>query len=411
MEHEAPQVTEEEFQHKVETANAKFEQSGLLQNDEYDQTEINLCLLVPESSVAVMIGKGGVNVNTVKAVSGANVSFAKKENSGGGVRKCFISGILSGVIKAAYVNGHVVAESQLMSSQSISLGVLVNNNAAGSVIGKGGENLKNIREQTGCHINMEKQGMPQMGGRVMQLKHNENFNAVIQAIYMAMRLPGFASQTSKEDRQQGQMGGMGYDAGASYGYGPAAVSRGNSRYSPYGTADVCALHGKKRGKQNLQPSPTVPGQYVCFDHDQCKGNAMGMDMSAGLGGYGGMGAMGGLGALGQMGGYGAMGAMGGLGGGLGLGGGMMGGMYDMSSICAIHNKKRGPKNLQPHPTQPGLYTCMESDPCKGAGQAPSMAVDPSSICATHGKKRGPRNLQPHPTSPGLYVCMDNDMCK
>jgi len=402
-------VSEEEFLGKISAASAAFDVSGIVQNDELDQTEVELCLLIPESSTAVLIGKGGANVNAVKATSGSNVSFTKKANSVEGLRKCFVTGTLAQVSKAMWISIFVVGESQMSKGESVAMGVIVNNSAAGSVIGKGGQNLKNIREQTSCHTNMEKQGAPMVGGRTLQMRHPESPQAVFQALYLAMRLPGFQSQTNKEDRALAN-NPMAYDASASYGYGPAATSHGGkARFSPYGASgDTCALHGKRRGKQNLQPSPTMPGQMVCFDHDQCKGNAVAQAGAAMGGGYG-------AGAMGGMMGYDAMG---GMMGGMGLGG-MMGtpapagyGM-DLSQICAIHNKKRGAKNLIPHPTVSGLYTCMDDDQCKGQGgaSADTTSADAASVCATHGKRRGARNLQPHPTTAGLYVCLEGDLCK
>lgn len=400
------QMNWDDFKAKSEAVVANFGASGLLMGDEADDTEISLCLLIPESCVALLIGKAGANINTTKQLSGANVSFQKKENSVRGYRKCFHSGTVAGVLRAVSIALSFVQE---IVGGPCAATVVVNHDAAGGVIGKGGENLKNVRETTNCKVSMEKaqEAMPAYGGRCLSLEE-QDMNQVIRAIYQCARVKGFSSPTSRDDQA--------------------------ARFSPYGAGprqDVCSIHGKRRGKQNLRPSPTVPGQYVCLDTDQCKGvsnpNSMGASyMMGGMGGMGsGMGGMGG-GAMGGMNGMGAMGAMGGMGGGMGLGvadmsmyGGMfgMGGMGGMNTgICALHGKKRGPKNLQPHPSQPGLFICMEHDACKGGsamGGLPGqdMGGMPGSVCATHGKRRGPRNLQPHPSQPGLFVCLDEDQCK
>lgn len=407
-------VSAEDFQAKIEAAAAAFIPSG---GDE-DQMEANLCLLVPESCVAMLIGKGGSNVNLIKAASGATVSFAKKENSANGLRKCFHAGTMGAVSKAVFINVVLVGETQVASGGKVSVSLLVNNNAAGSVIGKGGEHLKAIREQTGCFVNMEKQGEGSgVGGRALQVSHQDSAATVAQAVFSFMRLTGFASLTSAEDRSLSNVNA--YDAGASYGYGPASsLQQNKNRYSPYGASDsVCALHGKKRGKQNLQPSATLPGQFQCFDHDACKGSVV--NPNAGLEALG----MAGMGYGAAMGGMGAQGGMLGAGmGGIGMGQnammGMMGGYgMDMTGMCALHNKKRGPRNLQPHPTQPGMYTCMDNDMCKGSGGADASgnAIPQSSnaagMCSTHNKRRGARNLQPHPTTPGVFMCLDGDACK
>jgi len=328
-----------------------------------------------------------------------------------GLRKCFHKGLLASVAKAVFLNTVLIGEAQTEQGGQVCVSLLVSANAAGSVIGKGGENMKAIREQTGCKVNMDKQSemVEGLGGRTLTLQHPSSAATVAQAIYSVMRLVGFSSLSYHEDRNL-----------ANTGYGPASgMGGGNSRYSPYGGqaggADVCALHGKKRGQQNLQPSPTVHGQFVCFDHDQCKGAVVGMDTMgmAGLGGMAGYGAdmsamMGQMGQMGQM----------------GMGG--MGNMYapqmDLASTCSLHQKRRGARNLQPHPTQLGLYMCLESDPCKinqnagGGGMAGGrgggmMGGDTANTCATHGKRRGARNLQPHPSTAGVFICLNEDPCK
>lgn len=389
----------DEFKNKAEAVAANVAASGLLCGDEIDETEVNVCLLIPESCVALLIGKAGANINTTKAVSNANVSFQKKENSVRGYRKCFHAGTLGSVMRAIAVNLAFVQESTGGESSAT---IVVNHDAAGGVIGKGGENLKNVREQTQCKVSMEKsqEAMPAYGGRCLTLEH-ESQAMVVQAIYFCIRCKGFSSPTARDDQ-----------TARCYPCGP----------SPFGNnGDVCAIHMKKRGKQNLRPSPTMPGQFVCLETDQCKGSANPQAMG-GMGGY--MGGMGGqmgqqMGQQQQMGMGMGQAPMGGMGLGMGdmgiFGGGMGGGMYGMgapmaNNICAIHGKKRGPKNLQPHPTQPGLWMCMEHDACKG-NAAPGAAQDMSSMCATHGKRRGARNLQPHPTQPGLFVCCADDQCK
>lgn len=420
----------DEFKDKAEAVVSNLGASGLLCGDEIDDSELNVCLLVPESVVALLIGKAGANINTTKAVSGANVSFQKKENSVRGYRKCFHTGPLASVMRAVSVALSFVQET---TGGVCSATIVVNHDAAGGVIGKGGENLKQIREQTSCKVSMEKsqEAMPAYGGRCLTLEHEEAAQ-VSKAIYLCIRSKGFSSPSARDDQA-----GPASDGG----YGPASGNKGQAaRWSPYGAAgvsrqDTCAIHGKRRGKQNLRQSPSVPGQYICLETDQCKGSAlpqamggapsymMGAGMGGGMGG-----AMGGMGA-GMGGAMGAgMGGMGGAGmgmGGMGLGMGDMGmfsGMYGMggmgapmaSNVCAIHGKKRGPKNLQPHPSQPGLMMCMEHDSCKGSGAVDmggAIQQDMSSMCATHGKRRGARNLQPHASQPGLFVCMEEDACK
>jgi len=409
-------VTQEMFTEKTTSVLAKLDSSSMLLGDELDEQETNLTTLVPEECVSILIGKAGSNINTLKSATGASISFAKKENSIQGLRKCFHTGTIAQIARAVFVEVTFIAEA---AGGPAAVSIVVNHNAAGAVIGKGGENLKGIREHTGCHVSMEKaqEATPAMGGRCLSLRHTDSADQVSNAIYRTLRVPSFASPTQAESRSLSSAAAdpMAYDPNASYGYGPAGSQHESKRYSPYGavSSDVCALHGKKRGKQNLQPHPQVPGQFICLENDQCKGAANPMMAPSPYGAFGqqqpAMGMMGGMGPeYGQRPpmSMGAMGAMNAL--------NMMGGMYgiDPSSHCALHGKKRGPRNLQPHPTQPGLFICITGDECKGAGIPAGVAVaNPANTCSLHGKKRGAQNLQPHPTTPGAFVCLDSDQCK
>lgn len=400
----------DEFKEKAESVVASLGSSGLLCGDDVDDNDLNVCLLVPESCVALLIGKAGANINTTKSVSGANVSFQKKENSVRGYRKCFHQGTVASVMRAVSVAISVIQSS---TGGACSATLVINHDAAGGVIGKGGENLKSVREQTSCKVSMEKaqEAMPAYGGRCLSLEHEES-SRVSKAIYFCIRAKGFASPTAREDQQ-----GPGQGA-ADYGnYGPMASAIGGAkagaRWTPYGAGaggrqDVCAIHGKRRGKQNLRQSPNMPGQFICMDTDPCKGGAAGNGQMTGanymMGGMGGV--MGGMGA-----------GMGALGMGMGdmFGMGNMYGMGMAANVCAIHGKKRGSKNLHPHPSLPGLYICLDSDSCKGGqavvGHDMGGSMDVSSTCATHGKRRGARNLRPHPSQSGHFVCNDEDQCK
>lgn len=380
----------DEFKEKLANYLAAFSASSILVNDEEDSVAQNVCVLVPEGCVSLLIGKGGVNVSEIKAATGVDISFCKKEDSVHGLRKCFHSGTVGDVTKALYVLANFLNEI----SPGGGMGIVIKSAAAGAVIGKGGANLKSIRECTGCNISMEKseEAIPAFGGRCLSLRHPDGApHMLTRAAYLAIRSKGFASPTASENRAgfSAPMEDISYDTNSAYGYGPAAGMRDAKRFSPYGRPDVCAVHGKKRGKQFLRPSPTMPGQFTCLDEDPCKGVT---NAPMGMGGM-------------QMGNVPMAMGMGGMG--MGMGGGM--GMYgmDTGSVCALHGKKRGPNNLQPHPSNPNLLICFDHDMCKGFAQD---SVSPS-ICAIHGKKRGAKNLQTHPTTAGLFVCHDEDMCK
>jgi transcription antitermination factor NusA-like protein len=326
-------MTAEDFKAKVSSWVSTFGASGVLLNDAEDQVATTLCVLIPESCVSVLIGSGGSNVSETKSATGCEISFCKNDESLHGLRKCFHKGTVSAIAQAVFVATSIIGESK---SAGSGIGFVVKTEAAGAVIGKGGANLKSIREVTGCNTNFEKSNemVPAFGGRRLTFRHPEPGQALLmsQAVYMAIRCPGFASPSQNDVRQamsqqpfdatpdMGMGGDFGYGAAPGYGAAAAPQMAQGKRFSPYGS-----------------PPARAGG---------------------------------------------------------------------VSGVCAVHGKKRGAKNLQPHPVNPKMMICLDNDPCKGAD--PNIA---STICATHGKKRGSQNLHPHPTSAGLFVCLEHDQCK
>jgi transcription antitermination factor NusA-like protein len=343
----AANMTAEDLKDRANQIATEFDSSGIIQQDEGDMANISVTIVVGERGVAWLIGRGGANINQIKAISGANVSFAKKETSIRSSRKCAISGNVASVAKAIMLVVSLLQQSQ----GSNEVGVVVQNNVAGAVIGKAGCNLKQIREQTGCRVGMEKpeEASPAIGGRCLTLSHPESSLMVAGAVYAVLRTKGFASPSIQSGSSNfevpdfglgfdgrlgmGPMGGLGSDM-FGLGYGAAPSSRGsNVRFSPYaggrvGDPNTCVVHGKRRGPQNLQASVTVPGSFECLPHDKCK-------MGGAVGG----------------------GAVGGGASNLGLG--MIGPLF-----CSKHGKKRGAQNLQVHPSIPNAWICLESDQCK-----------------------------------------------
>jgi len=349
--------TAEELKAKAVESSETFENSGILLRDDDDLAEVNLCLLIPEQCVAWLIGKAGANINEIKALTDAQLSFAKKETSARALRKCVAAGTVASVAKAVLIITSLLQQHQ----GSCSVGLVVSKQAAGAVIGKSGGNLKLMREQFGCRVGMEKQeeANPMFGGRCLTLSHPESALSVSQAIYNIIRIKGFASPTTREMNNPGQMEGvtamgadysqlaavpgfdqsqlmnMGLDVFNMGGYGamPNARGQAQARFSPYGAQrgdpNVCIVHNKRRGKQNLQPSMTVPGAFECTAEDRCKGTG-GSNIDA-------------VGCTPCW---------------------NPNPTVAVGLICATHGKKRGQRNLTAHPTVPGAFVCLESDPCK-----------------------------------------------
>lgn len=320
-------MTTESFKAAVAAHIRTFNAAGVLLNDEQDAQVMNLCVLIPEKCVSLLIGSGGVNVSEAKAATGCQISFAKNDESFNGQRKCFHSGTIAGVAQAVFVAASFISEAE---TEDSGIKFVVKKENAGAVIGKGGAHMKSIREVTGCNSNFEKEVTPAFGGRILTFRHPEPNQPLLmaQAVYMAVRSEGFGSPTQNDIRKMAAGGGpapqdqgfspYGVDMSAGFSpYGPAATQGGASkRFSPYGAKPAaqgltCAYHGKKRGEKNLQPHPANPNLSICFDNDPCRGSA-----------------------------------------------------GSAATMCSEHGKKRGTQNLQPNPSKQGLFVCFESDPCK-----------------------------------------------
>lgn len=344
----------EDIKNKALTVSELFGQSGILLQDEGDLADVSLCVLLPESCIAWIIGKAGVNINEIKSITGCNISLAKKETSVRGSRRGVASGSVAAVTKAILVISSLLHEAL----GTCSLALVVSNGAAGAVIGKAGANLKLLREQTGCRVSMEKPEEAQavLGGRCLTLSHSDSTLNMTQAIYNIIRIKGFASPTARDilnaptgleanplEYQLPQLP-MGYDGQIlpdMFGYGAMSSARAAPRFSPYGvrspvagSQDICVLHNKRRGKQNLVPSSTQPGSFECSEADRCKGSGgSAFDPAA---------------AAGQNWGGSAIAAQ----------------QQQASMYCATHGKRRGQRNLTAHPSVPGVFICLETDQCK-----------------------------------------------
>jgi len=296
----------EDLKAKVVDVSESFDHSGILMHDSEDKTEVSLCLLVPEQSMAWLIGKAGANINEIKGITGANLSFGKKDSSIQGLRRGVAHGSVSSVSRAVLVMTSLIQQHQ----SQCAMGIVVASVAAGAVIGKGGGTLKLLREQTGCRLEMQKreQTHPGFGGRCLAVSHSDSPLAVTQAIYKIMRIKGFVSLSTKDILNPAQ---------PEYLPLPLDVFNGGFNRDAFRGPLMCTTHNKPRGKQNLRPSSTVPGAWECNPGDACKGSGGVPLVETGA-----------------------------------------------ARMCATHNKKRGQRNLTSHPSLPGAFVCLPADPCK-----------------------------------------------
>lgn len=83
--------------------------------------------------------------------------------------------------------------------------------------------------------------------------------------------------------------------------------------------------------------------------------------------------------------------------------------------CSEHNKFRAVEVMQQESN--GLWICKPGSKCKGSNEArqPGVPYTQTSyrggqICSLHNKKRGTKYLQPHPSIAGAMTCVPGNEC-
>ncbi|KAJ9468559.1 hypothetical protein DIPPA_30382 [Diplonema papillatum] len=79
-------------------------------------------------------------------------------------------------------------------------------------------------------------------------------------------------------------------------------------------------------------------------------------------------------------------------------------------ICCLHNKTRGPNNVEPIYQGSRQYKCKPGSECKLPDMA-VMATKENHTCSVHGKVRGPNNVEPTYPGSNIYKCKLGSECK
>ncbi|ESO90069.1 hypothetical protein LOTGIDRAFT_123770 [Lottia gigantea] len=127
---------------------------------------IHLKILVPSIAAGAIIGKGGETIAQVQKEAGARVKMSKANDFYPGTteRVCLIMGPVEAVQKVHYFIMEKIREkpdpnpklddskSNFERHRQVSVKILVPNSTAGMIIGKGGNYIKQIKEETGAYI-------------------------------------------------------------------------------------------------------------------------------------------------------------------------------------------------------------------------------------------------------------------
>lgn len=128
---------------------------------------------VPNDCVGLIIGKGGETIRQLQQESGAKIQVAKKEVAETGQRNVFVEGTPERYEHAKRLIEAIVAEHQgnfTFDQNTSTVYYPVPNSMVGLLIGKNGDNLKNMMLRTRAMIHVPKVPEPGQNQRMVQIR-------------------------------------------------------------------------------------------------------------------------------------------------------------------------------------------------------------------------------------------------
>ncbi|KAI9875087.1 MAG: hypothetical protein M1823_007548, partial [Watsoniomyces obsoletus] len=127
----------------------------------------SLQIMVPDRTVGLIIGRGGETIRDLQDRSGCHVNIVGENKSVNGFRPVNLIGSMSAQQYARDLIMEIVESDQKGISikelrsrnredsfDKINDSILVPGDSVGMIIGKGGETIKDMQNQTGCKINV-----------------------------------------------------------------------------------------------------------------------------------------------------------------------------------------------------------------------------------------------------------------
>jgi len=126
-------------------------------------------VIVPRSSVGIIIGKGGETIKRLAAESGTKIQFKQDDNPSAPERCAVIQGTPSQIERATNLIWDLVQRSNGSTQQEVCL-MHVPANKTGLVIGKAGDTIKAINNETGAHVELSRDPPPNATEKVFVIK-------------------------------------------------------------------------------------------------------------------------------------------------------------------------------------------------------------------------------------------------
>jgi len=267
--------------------------NGEGQQNKADSTEVRL--LIENSNVGAIIGKGGCNSKRIREENNVFLSIMKSDFRNVQERVMLVKGELVSVGKAVSMVLGFISDASAQKSgvdqdgASSTAKLLVHRSAVGAIIGKQGATIKQTQADTGCRIQISQEPLPNSTDKTVTISGpkasvDEAILTVLQQLKDNPLRPGVREFQYQPSNQMGGMGGMGM--------GGLANALGNG-YGMQGGMGGMGLGGGMGGNLPGQGASQFGGQGMGGIYGQQQQNALGS--SSQYGGMGGMPAMGGAG--------------------------------------------------------------------------------------------------------------------
>lgn len=125
-------------------------------------------VIVPRSSVGMIIGKGGEMIRKLSQDSGAKIQFKQDEDQNGMERTAIIQGTPDQIQRATHMISDLVNKSGEGGSDVFYMHIP--STKTGLVIGRGGETIKQICAESGAHVELSRDAPPSATEKVFIIK-------------------------------------------------------------------------------------------------------------------------------------------------------------------------------------------------------------------------------------------------
>lgn len=215
-----------------------------------------VAVLVPGDAIARVIGKAGAGLKQIREMTGVKISVQEAGADRNAVRRVDLIGSPAGIGAAAGLVLQTASERQ----PSVEATILIPNKATGMVIGKGGENLKLVRERLGVRLQVERDpvGNPLTGEQERMITAHGEPSAVGAGLGLAL---GASSATAVKS---GLGGGGGCGALALTG-GIVGVAAGGTKIGSLpgiAAQGVAEVHTMPDDPEAIQVHLVIPGKLT-----------------------------------------------------------------------------------------------------------------------------------------------------